>query len=361
MPGPHGRDLAETQRRLVRWFGKRMPEARELRISGLSGPGTTGFSNDTLMFDLCWRSQDQPQRQALVLRLEPSGYPVFPSYDLRLQFRIQRDLAETGIPLARMFFEETHEDVLGAPFYVMQRVEGRIPTDNPPYHVGGWVTEIPPEERAALWWSGLETLARIHCLDWKARELGYVNRRAPGDTPLERELAYYESYLAWAWTERHGVPHPVCSPAFEWLLKNRPSGEPVSLCWGDSRIGNMIFDAGRCVAVLDWEMVSLGSPEMDLAWWIFLDRHHSEGLGKPRLPGFPSREETVARYEELTGHHCRHLDYYEIFAAFRFTVIMIRLAQQMMEYGVLPADSNFEVDNMPSRMLAGFLDLPAPG
>ena len=81
------------------------------------------------------------------------------------------------------------------------------------------------------------------------------------------------------------------------------------LLWGDARIGNIIFDGTRPAAVLDWEMVTLGSPEMDLAWSIFLDRHHSEGMGLPRLEGFPSYEETVERYEALTGFEVQDLHY----------------------------------------------------
>ena len=134
----------------------------------------------------------------------------------------------------------------------------------------------------------------------------------------------------------------------------------MSLVWGDSRIGNMIFRDFRCVAVLDWEMVTLGNPIEDLGWWLFVDRHHSEGLEAPRLPGFPSREQTVARYEERVGRRVENLEYYEIFAGFRFGVIMIRLAQQMVEYGLMPAESDFETNNIVTRLLAKLLDT-APG
>lgn len=361
MPAPHGRDLSATRSALEGWLAERLPEARELRISDLVGPGSTGFSNDTLMFDLEWRAGNLLRRESLVVRIKPTGYRVFPEYDLARQFRIQSLLGATDVPVARMYWEEHGDAVLGAPFYVMQRVEGRIPTDNPPYHVGGWVSEISPQERAALWWSGLEVLTRIHGLDWKAMDLVFLARREPGETPLDRELVYYERYLDWAWAAERGE-HPVCGPALAWLRAERPvHPEPTVLSWGDARIGNMIFRDSRCVAVLDWEMATLGSPEMDLGWWLFLDHHHSAGLGAPRLPGFPDRAATVARYEQRTGHRCRNLDYYERLAAFKFSVIMIRLAQQMMEYGVLPPDSAFEVDNIPSRLLARMLDLPAPG
>jgi aminoglycoside phosphotransferase (APT) family kinase protein len=134
----------------------------------------------------------------------------------------------------------------------------------------------------------------------------------------------------------------------------------VRLCWGDARIGNMIFDDFRCVAVLDWEMVTLGNPVKDLAWFLFLDHHHSGGIDAPRLEGFPHREETIERWEERTGLSARHVAYYETYAAFRFSVIMIRLAQQLQHYGFLPADATLEVDNIPSRLLARRLDLPPP-
>ena len=94
---------------------------------------------------------------------------------------------------------------------------------------------------------------------------------------------------------------------------------------------------------------------------IFLDRHHSEGIGLPRLPGFPSYEATIARYEELTGRTTRWQKFYSVFAGFRFAVIMSRIAQQMVHYGVMPADSPFETNNTVTQLLAKDLGLPAPG
>jgi aminoglycoside phosphotransferase (APT) family kinase protein len=124
----------------------------------------------------------------------------------------------------------------------------------------------------------------------------------------------------------------------------------------------MIFEDFTCRAVLDWEMVTLGDPLQDLGWWLFLDRHHSEGIGVPRLPGFPSREATVARYQELTGTQvdAGRLDFYEIFAGFRFAVIMIRLAQLMMHFEILPMESDYETNNLVTKLLASMLDLPPP-
>jgi aminoglycoside phosphotransferase (APT) family kinase protein len=335
----------------VQWLEGRLPRATDLRVSELSGPGTTGFSNDTLMFELAWKEDGRKRCERLVLRIQPTGMRVFPEYDLGLQFRVMQSLAGTNVPVPRMFWKEDDPDIFGAPFYIMQRIDGRIPDDNPPYHGGGWMTEIAPEERTAIWWSGVETLAQIHKLDWRA--LGLLPEPSPGVTPLAQQLAYYEHYLAWV--SQHGH-YPVSEAGLEWLKKHRPAGpEPTVLCWGDSRLGNMIFREGRCVAVLDWEMVTLGNPAQDVAWWLFFDEHHSAGCELPRLSGIPGREETIDRYQMWSGIELEHLDYYDVFAATRFSVIMARLGQQMKSYGVLPAESDFDANNTCTRMLAARL------
>lgn len=330
-----------------------MPEVREVAVTNVTPPQATGFSTDTLLFDATWKAESREQRKALVARVRPTGYAVFPEYDIALQYSVVKALGErTDIPVPRVHWLEEDESVLGAPFYVMDKVEGRIPGDNPPYHAAGWVTEITPEERAAFWWDGLDVLARIHKLDWRQLGFGVLDRRQFGAPGLEQQLNYYEHYFEWAKRDRE---NPIAAAAFAWLKKNRPATSHLGLCWGDSRIGNMIFNDGRCVAVLDWEMVTLGDPIQDLAWWLFLDRHHSEGIGVARLPGFPTREETVARYERLTGRRVETLHYYEIFAAFRFAVIMMRVAQMLVEYEALPSDSDLETNNIVTQLLERLL------
>ena len=358
MPTPWERDLEADRRRLTAWLGRVLPDTRDLSISELTTPQATGFSNDTLLFDATWRQAGRAQTRGLVARVQPTGFQVFPDYDLALQYRVLELLAASDVPVPRVHWLEAEDTrVLGAPFYVMERVDGRIPTDNPPYHVGGWMTEIEPAEREAIWWNALEVMTRIHRLDWRAAGFDFLERPELGPSGLGQQLDYYERYLAWA---ARGKPQPTIEPALEWLIKHQPQDEPLRICWGDARIGNIIFDGTTPVAVLDWEMVTLGNPEQDLAWWLFLDRHHSEGMSAPRLPGFPGRDETLARYAELTGRPVEHLRYYEVFAGFRFAVIMLRLAQQMLEYGRLPADSDFETNNTVTRLLAKLLDLPDP-
>ena len=353
------RDLIATRAAFAAWLAKTLPDARDVEVGELSAPGATGFSNETLFFDLAYTAGGGERvARRLVLRVQPTENQVFPDYDLDKQIRTMRLLEKTDVPVPRVLWYEPDAAVLGAPFYVMAHVGGMIPTDNPPYHTGGWVTEAPPAEREALWWSAVEALAAIHRLDWRAIGFGFLEDPVETRSPIAVQLDQYRRYFEWA---ARGKRHPTCEDALAWLEANAPTGEPTRLEWGDARIGNMIFGSGgRCVAVLDWEMVTLGSPEADLAWFLFLDEHHSRGVGAPRLPGFPSREATLARYAELTGHTPRHLPYYEVFAAFRFSVIMMRLAQQFTTLGLLPADSDFETNNTPSRMLADMLGLPSP-
>lgn len=346
MPAPR-RDLEQTRKQVLAWLPARLPGATEIDVSELTGPGATGFSSDTLMFDLRWKEGGREQCRELVLRIEPAGVGIFPDYDVDLQFRVMRALAATDVPVPAVLWQEKDPGILGSPFYLMERVAGRIPPDSPPYHGQGWVTEISPAERSSIWWSGLEILARIHGLDWRA--LGVLPAPQKGTTPLGAQLDYYRRFLGWA---AQGGSYPASEAGLAWLERHRPQGEePAALCWGDSRLGNMIFREGRCVAVLDWEMVTLGNPAQDVAWWLFFDEHHSTGCGIPRLEGIPSAEETVARYEQWAGRPLQHLAYYDVFAAFRFSVIMIRVAQLLGDLGILPAESDFAANNICTRML----------
>ena len=354
MPQPQGRDLDATRDALLAWLPKRIPEGRDFAIEGLSGPSATGFSSDTLLFDICFESSGESRREALVVRIEPTGdFPVFPSYDVEQQYRTMEAMAAREVPVPRMRWLERDPGLLGAPFYVMDRIDGRVPTDTPPYHQAGWVSELPPEERGALWWSGLEAMARVHAVDPSDPALDFLPQPKPGRNPIQAQLDDYEHFLEWG-CEPKRLPHLV--DALRWLREHAPSGEPLGVCWGDSRLANQIFRGVECVAVIDWEMVFLGNPVADLAWWITLDRCFTEGIGIPRAAGFPGRDETVARWEERVGRPAEHLAYYERFAALRFAVIMARIAGQMKHFGVLPPDHPMDAENLATVVLGHLME-----
>jgi aminoglycoside phosphotransferase (APT) family kinase protein len=359
MPVPAQRDLEQTRTTLGPWIAERLGTP-SVEVSEITTPSLTGFSSETLLFDATWRTRGTWHTEGFVARVAPTGYQIFYEPDFATQFHVMRALATTEVPVPAVHWYEEDPGLLGAPFFLMDKVEGRVPGDNPPYTQAGWLLEAPAAEQAALWWAGVEAMAAVHRQDWRALGLDVLDKPEWGKAGLDQQLGYYRAFLEWA---GQGRPQPTTEAGLAWLEANRPDDDDdrIGLCWGDARVGNLLFADGRCAAVLDWEMVTLGNPVQDLAWFLFLDRHHAEGVDAPRLPGFGSREETVARWERLSGRTAEHLDYYEVFAAFRFAVVMIRVAQMIVEYGFLEADSDFETNNTVTQLLAKLLHLPAPG
>lgn len=348
MPAPQGRDLEELRETLTAWFRRELPDKSAVELGELTGPGGTGFSSDTLLFDLTYREGSEHFTIGLVLRIHPSGFQLFPDYDLQAQFKIMSALADTDVKVPKMLWEEPTGDVIGDSFYVMEQVEGVAPADNPPYTAEGWLKDLAPSAQRRIWMDYLETLSAIHRLDPYELGLGFLARPDLGATQVEQELAYYEHFYRWAYGPGD---HPTVAPSLTWLRANRPpQPAPLRLVWGDARIGNMIFRDGRCAAVIDWEMARLGDPMMDLAWGLFLSRYHSEGNDQPNLPGFPDRDQTLSLYRDLTGGATENVEYYEIMAGMRFSVILIRLAKQLEHYEFLPTDSGFEIDNPVSNL-----------
>jgi aminoglycoside phosphotransferase (APT) family kinase protein len=318
-------DLEGTRKKLEAWFSQRRNTAVE--VSDLKIPEGTGMSNVTLLFDTRWVENGETQTEPCVGRLQPEiEKPVFPDYDLSLQYKVMETLSEqTDIPAPDMRGLEMDRSVLGVPFYIMKKTEGRIPTDMPPYNMDGWMMhDTSLEQRENLWNAGLDTMARFHQLDYEALGFAFLDQPGLGETPLSQQLQYWQNYLDWA---MEGRGHVICEAALEWLWANQPANEMTRLCWGDSRIGNIIFtqDCSAVAAVLDWEMAVLGNPLQDLAWYCYIDSTFADGLGMPRLEGLPSYEATVERWRKATGYPVDDYDYYRIFAGMRYGLILSRI------------------------------------
>lgn len=261
---PTQRDQKETRARLREWLGSKLPDARDIWVSEIGGPAYNGYSHETLMFETVW-IRDGVERHTLVARVEPSSHSVFFESDVLTELRVMRTLEGTGVLVPRLHWEEEDRSWLGAPFFVMDRVEGVIPPDNPPYTFGGWLLEATPEQQAQVWWTGLEAMAAVHRLDPDSLGLDFL-LRAEGRPGADAELAYLRGYVERVCGDDRIA---MLETGLAWLDDHRPRGaEPVRLCWGDSRIGNQIFNDYRCAALLDWEMATLASPEQDLAWFL---------------------------------------------------------------------------------------------
>lgn len=352
-------DTELAAKRLADWLSAKQPGAQDVTVTDLSVPGAGGLSNETVLFTAHWRDAHGEQTRGMVARVQPDGPGVFPDYDLRKEASVISALADhSPVPVPKVYFFEEDPSVFGSPFLVMQRIDGRIPADDPPFTAAGWVLDLTPDQRRQMWHNSLDVLAQIHAVDWRALGLDFL------DTPenqsgLEAGLAKWRRTFEWA-TE--GEPNPTLEAALSWLDEHRPDrDEPKVLNWGDARVGNIIFsDELTADGVLDWEMVALAAREQDLGWWLFLMRHHTEGVGLPLPAGIPDRGETVDYYEQKTGHQVHDLDYYEVLAGTRLSILMARAAHMMIGAGLLPPDSPMAQSNPASQLVAKLLDLPAP-
>ena len=136
------------------------------------------------------------------------------------------------------------------------------------------------------------------------------------------------------------------------------------LNWGDSRIGNMLYRDFAPVAVLDWEMATIGPPEIDVAWMVFLHRFFQDLAEKFELPGHPRLHGPRRRrrpYEELTGHTVEHLDWYEVFAALRFAIVSLRTSSAASRSGRWRSRTIPTTSIMFRPLLQEMLDRATPG
>jgi aminoglycoside phosphotransferase (APT) family kinase protein len=348
--------LGQHRDAITDWL-RRALSARTLEILGESKPPTNGSSNETLIVDTRYVSAGgTTHEESFVIRRPPQGWQLYQHYDLTRQYRTLITLLGTDVPVPQVCGIELDPTVIGEPFYVMLKIAGRPAPDLPPFTAAGWLLDATAAEQAELYAASIEELARIHRLEPLGLDFLRTGEAATG---FEEQLLAAERWFRWA---ADGEPQPVLEATLAWLRDHRPTDPPPEgLNWGDARIGNILYDGFRPVGVLDWEMAGIGPAEVDLGWWLFLNRYHSTGMGLPALPGFPDDATTVAMYEQALGRRVRDLRYYVAFAGFRFGIVVLRAVQGAVLAGRLPADTTHGQDNGATALLAQLLDLPASG
>ena len=344
------RDFEEMGRLLQGWLTGQTGEP--CTVQNVDCPMGTGFSSETVLFERVTDAAVEP----LVARLAPTEAMMFPSYDIGLQHKVLTLLEPTPVPVPRVRWFEPTDKPFGTPLYIMDRVDGQVPSDNPPMHVDGWMAdELTPEQRAQVWWSGVDAMCEVHKLDWRKSGFEFLLEPERGDTTLDQQLHFYEEYFSWG-TNRDNWP--LTQRALDYLHANKPANEPDALCWGDSRLANQIFQGTQCAAVLDWEMVRIGNPVQDVAWWIASDRCFSEGLEFERLQGLPGHEETLGYWSEKTGFSTEHFKYYQVLALMRFSINMARVKQHMIKLEMIDPDDedSFDVTSLVTTVLQRALE-----
>ena len=356
------RDPAALGSMLQGWLRAKLKLSEPPVISGVRMPPSGGLSSTSLLFEAEWSSQGAPERGAYVARMAPeqSAVPVFPRYDLPGQFRLIDEVSRRcDVPLPRLRWNQPDGHPLGTAFFVMDQVDGRVPLDNPPYVFGGWLLDATAEERAQLELASVKIVADLHAIPDPADTFSWL--LPPSGTPALRwHVEQQHAYYRWALAD-DGIRIPIIERGLDWLEQHWPAdtGRDV-LSWGDSRIGNIIYDGFTPVAILDWEMAALGPREIDVAWFIFLHRFFqdiAEFFEIPGLPDFLRRSQVEMLYREFSGHELRDMDFYLLYAALRHAIVMARIKRRMIHFGEdeVPDDIDDYVMHRASldKLLAG--------
>lgn len=315
------------------WLGEHIPFLSGARIKSLRTSATGGLSGETYIITLKGR-EAADKAITVVLKKDVGDKPTNPQTSFSNLIKVQTALGNIdGLRVPRVLGYEASPGILGAQFLVMEFVDGVIPADVPSYAASGWVRDASVDQRRSMWRFGIAFLVRLHKLDWQEFKLEQLRFAAPGRDELERCLNYTIELFR---QESEGASTPLCEQAIAWLVANRPTPDRVCICWGDARIGNIIWRKFEGVAVIDWEMSSLGCPGIDLGWWSFFHRWSTFGQGLPELDGMCVGQELAELYEACGGGRIEHFRYYETLAAVRGLSVWLRMYKLMRAEGKLP-------------------------
>ncbi|HEX6798143.1 MAG TPA: phosphotransferase family protein [Ktedonobacterales bacterium] len=295
---------------LARYLDTALPDTagQPLEVERIRG----GHSNETFFVtrgDARW-----------VLRRPPRG-PLLPTaHDVGREYRVLRGLIQTGVPVPRPLLLCEDTAVIGAPFYLMERAEGAVIRET-----------LPPafaadeSARAGLGYELVDRLAELHAVDYAAVGLGDLGKPAGY---LERQLRRWTGQL----DASRNRSLPDLDAVTTWLAAHLPESPPATIVHGDYRLDNAMYapePPARIVAILDWEMATLGDPLADLGYllsfWMEQDDPTTaleDSWRVTALPGFPTRTQLVARYAERTGRVLTDVPFYVALAIWKLAVLL---------------------------------------
>jgi aminoglycoside phosphotransferase (APT) family kinase protein len=257
--------------------------------------------------------------QAWVLRRPPRP-PLPPSaHDVLREAHLLRALQPTPVRTPTVLASCDDEDVIGAPFYVMERIPGSVITSS-----------VPPaldsrEARRAIGGQLVEALAEVHAVDWRACGLEGFGKP---DGYLDRQLRRFTGL----WEHNATREIETVDQVTAWLGEHKPESGPATIVHGDYRLGNTMFAPGsepRLVAIFDWELATIGDPLADVGYLLATWAEEGDEPnpiaalgGVTREPGFPRRQDVVARYEEVSGRSMRDLPWYMTLALWKSAIFL---------------------------------------
>ncbi len=293
---------------LQRFLDDTLGETATITVTPLTGGGSCdAFAIDRA--DAHW-----------VLRRAPRYSNVAGAHDVLREYEILDAIKDQPIAIARPVVSCDDPRVFGAPFYVMQRIDGLPILTHVPER---WAAEPASHGRALE--ELIDALVAIHAVDWRACGLGHL---AHAGDYLARQITRWSAQLA-AYESRE---IPAATRIAAWLDANRPPEQASALCHGDYKLDNVLFDPAsppRLAAVVDWEMAGIGDPLVDLAWALIFhpgpDGTIHLGMSKePKfaLDSLPSRSVLVDRYARQSGRDTTAIGWYDVFARWKLAIAL---------------------------------------
>jgi aminoglycoside phosphotransferase (APT) family kinase protein len=285
----------------------------------------------------------------MVLRKPPSGDTLPSAHAVDREYRIMAALRPTGFPVPEMILLEQDPEPIGTPFYLMERLEGRVFHDSA-------LPGLSAADRRAMWRTTARTLARLHTTDWQAIGLGDFGRTG----------GYFARQVA-RWTRQWQLSQTREDANIEalsaWLAANIPPDEHTSIVHGDFRIGNIMFapDTAEIAGVLDWELSTLGHPLADVAhlgtFWDFAPDELGgiAGLDHAAM-GLPEREAFFDDYQAAGGFEAPVTAFHRAFALFRFAVIFEGIAARHRS-GIAASPDAMRVGRLSAACAARAIDI----
>lgn len=319
---------------LERFLRQRLPELRgAMRLEKIGG----GQSNPTFFVSF--------DNRRLVLRKKPGGDMLPSAHAVDREYRVMKALAATALPVPPVVLYHPDDDVVGTPFYLMERVEGRVFTRND-------LPGMEPAQRRAIYLAMADTLAVLHAVDWQAAGLGDFGR--PGGY-FQRQLRRWQQQ----WDLSRTRENRAIDELLAWLAQHVPADDETTLTHGDFKLNNLLFHPTepRVLAVLDWELSTLGHPLADVAFntatWRTLPQEFGgiRGLDLAAL-GIPGEHEYLAHYYARSGRtqpERQAAPFHWAFALMRWAVIFEGIAARAAR-GIAVADDAAEVGALASAL-----------
>jgi aminoglycoside phosphotransferase (APT) family kinase protein len=341
------RDASTLPARLAEWLATVLPGEADPVVTLHSGVDANGMSSETIILDVAWTEGGERRFGEYVARVAPAAedLPVFPNYALQDQYDAMRIVGEqTDVPVPAVRWMEPTGEVLGTPFFLMDRIDGVVPQDVLPYNFGdNWLHDASLEDQRRLERSSVEVLAKLHTIPDAARTFGFLEPHHAGSTLLEKNLARTRAWYDFAVAD---IGRSVTiERALAWLEANLPETDETVLCWGDSRIGNMMYVDFEPVAVLDWEMAAIGPRELDVSWILFAHQVFESITGMLEMPGMPhflAEADVVAAYEEMTGVELGDLHWYHVYNGVQWAIVFMRTGARQIHFGEIERPDDIE-------------------